>query len=41
MRFEHGAKLRPATIARMRAAFEAAGIVFVGGKTPGVRLRVR
>jgi transcriptional regulator with XRE-family HTH domain len=30
---------RPATLAAMRAALEAAGIEFTKGKRPGVRLR--
>jgi hypothetical protein len=38
MRLEHGARLRPATIARIRAGYERAGIEFVGGKRPGVRI---
>ena len=38
VRFEHGAHLRPATIARIKAAFEWRGIEFTNHKRPGVIL---
>lgn len=40
-RFERGEELQPRTIAAIRAALEAAGVVFVdeNGHGPGVRLR--
>lgn len=41
VRFESGKKLYPRTIAAIRAALEAAGVVFIeeNGQGPGVRLR--
>lgn len=40
-RFERGEELQPRTVAAIRAALEAAGVVFVdeNGHGPGVRLR--
>lgn len=40
-RLERGEDLRPATVAAIRAAFEAAGVDFIeeNGGGPGVRLR--
>lgn len=42
-RFERGETLYPRTVAAIRAAFEAAGVVFIepngSGGGPGVRLR--
>lgn len=40
-RLERGDDLRPATLATIRAALEAAGVVFIpeNGGGPGVRLR--
>lgn len=40
-RFERGEELQPRTIAAIRAALEAAGVIFVAsnGEGPGVRLR--
>jgi transcriptional regulator with XRE-family HTH domain len=40
-RLERGEDLRPATVAAIRAALEAAGVVFIpqNGGGPGVRLR--
>ena len=40
-RLERGETLRPRTMAAVRAAFEAAGVVFVSGNGggPGVRLK--
>lgn len=40
-RLERGEDLKPATIAAIRTAFEAAGVIFVdeNGEGPGVRLR--
>lgn len=42
-RLERGEELRPATIAAIRAALEAAGVDFIeeNGGGPGVRLRKR
>jgi transcriptional regulator with XRE-family HTH domain len=41
VRFEKGDELRPRTISAIRAALEAAGVIFVdeNGQGPGVRLR--
>ncbi len=41
VRFERGEELRPRTIDAIRAALEAAGVVFIAenGGGPGVRLR--
>ncbi len=41
VRFEGGQELKPRTIAAIRAALEAAGVIFVeeNGEGPGVRLR--
>lgn len=40
-RLERGEELRPSTLAAIRAALEAAGVIFVAenGEGPGVRLR--
>jgi transcriptional regulator with XRE-family HTH domain len=40
-RFEAGEELKPRTVAAIRAALEAAGVIFVdeNGEGPGVRLR--
>ena len=40
-RFEKGEDIKDSTIAKMRSAFEAAGVIFVeeNGEGPGVRLR--
>jgi transcriptional regulator with XRE-family HTH domain len=40
-RFEAGEELKPRTIAALRLALEAAGVIFVeeNGEGPGVRLR--
>lgn len=40
-RFERGEALKPATIAALRRAFEAAGVDFIdqNGGGPGVRMR--
>jgi len=40
-RLERGELLRPATVAKIQAALEAAGVVFIeqNGGGPGVRLR--
>jgi transcriptional regulator with XRE-family HTH domain len=39
-RFEQGeGAARPATLAKLRAALEAAGVEFTSGGAPGVRLR--
>jgi transcriptional regulator with XRE-family HTH domain len=40
-RLERGEDLRPATVAAIRAALEAAGVIFIeeNGGGPGVRLR--
>lgn len=40
-RMERGEDLRPATVAKIRAALEAAGVEFIprNGGGPGVRLR--
>lgn len=42
-RLERGEDLRPATVAAIRAALEAAGVEFIeeNGGGPGVRLRAR
>jgi hypothetical protein len=41
VRFEGGQELKPRTIAAIRSALEAAGVIFVdeNGEGPGVRLR--
>jgi len=41
VRLERGEALKPRTVAAIRAALEAAGVVFVeeNGEGPGVRLR--
>jgi transcriptional regulator with XRE-family HTH domain len=41
VRFEKGDELRPRTVAAIRAALEAAGVIFVeeNGEGPGVRLK--
>jgi len=40
-RFERGEELKPATLAAIRAALEAAGVLFIdqNDEGPGVRLR--
>jgi transcriptional regulator with XRE-family HTH domain len=38
-RFEAGEELKPRTIEAMQRAFEAAGIEFINGDSPGVRLK--
>ena len=40
-RLERGEELRPSTVTAIRAALEAAGVIFVeeNGEGPGVRLR--
>lgn len=40
-RLERGEELKPATIAAIRAALEAAGVIFIegNGDGPGVKLR--
>ncbi len=38
-RLEAGETLRPATLAAIRAALEAAGVEFTNGGEPGVKLR--
>ncbi len=38
-RLERGESLRPATLAAIRTALEAAGVEFTNGDQPGVRLR--
>jgi transcriptional regulator with XRE-family HTH domain len=38
-RFEAGHDLRMSSVAKMQAAFEAAGIEFTNGDAPGVRMR--
>ncbi|UHD47841.1 helix-turn-helix domain-containing protein [Aureimonas altamirensis] len=42
-RFERGEELKPRTVDAIRAALEAAGVVFIeqNGHGPGVRLRDR
>ena len=42
-RFEGGEDLKPRTVAAIRAALEAAGVIFIdqNGNGPGVRLRDR
>lgn len=42
-RYERGLELKESTVAKMRAALEAAGVIFVeeNGDGPGVRLRKR
>ncbi|MCZ8546261.1 transcriptional regulator [Mesorhizobium qingshengii] len=42
-RFEKGEELKPRTVAAIRAALDAAGIIFIdqNGNGPGVRLRDR
>ena len=38
-RLEAGDQLKPATVAAIRAALEAAGVTFTNGDEPGVKLR--
>jgi transcriptional regulator with XRE-family HTH domain len=42
-RFERGEVLKDRTVAAIRAALEAAGVIFVeeNGEGPGVRLKIR
>jgi transcriptional regulator with XRE-family HTH domain len=39
MRFEAGEELKPRTLQAIRATLEAAGVEFIGGSRPGVRMR--
>ena len=38
LRFERGEELKPRTVEAIQKAYEAGGIEFLGGDTPGVRV---
>ena len=41
VRFERGESLRPRTVTSLQKVLEAAGVEFIDGRKPGVRLSVR
>lgn len=41
VRFEKGKTLKPRTVADIQRAYESAGIEFLGGEAPGVRLHTK
>jgi transcriptional regulator with XRE-family HTH domain len=41
VRFERGESLRPRTVTSLQKVLEAAGVEFIGGRKPGVRLSIR
>jgi transcriptional regulator with XRE-family HTH domain len=41
VRFEKGEELKPRTVEAIQSAYEAAGIEFIDGDAPGIRLHAR
>jgi transcriptional regulator with XRE-family HTH domain len=41
VRFERGERLRERTVASLQQVLEAAGVEFIDGNRPGVRVRTR